>query len=78
MKNSTRSISAINPVDTENTGDKHNSQHNRREAISQYHELTLCVVSEKNWDTKEDKGKSMMCVLYVLYVLRLAKRHISG
>ena len=32
------------------------------------------VVSEKNWNTKEDKGKTMM---HVLYVLRLAKRHFS-
>jgi len=31
--------------------------------------------SEKNWNTKEDKNKSMICVLYVL---QLVKRHISG
>ena len=36
---------------------------------------TPCVVSEKHWNTREDKGKSMMCVLYVL---RLAKRHVLG
>ena len=26
------------------------------------HKLTLCNVSEKNWDTKEDKDKSVMYV----------------
>ena len=35
-----------------------------------YHQLTPSVVSEKNWDTKEDQGKSSM---RVLYVLQLAK-----
>ena len=34
-----------------------------------YRELTPCVVREKYWNTKEDKGKSMMCVLYVLWSL---------
>ena len=38
------------------------SQHSHREVISCYHELTSCIVSEKNWDTKGDKGK---CVLFV-------------
>ena len=45
---------------------KHNSQHNHREAASRYHELTPCVVSEKNWNTKEDNDKPMMHVLYIL------------
>ena len=27
-------------------------------------ELTSWAVSKKKWDTKEDKGKSMMCALY--------------
>jgi len=53
------------------------SMHCLREAIPCYwnRELTPTVVSEKNWNTKENKGKSMM---HSLYVLRLAKRHISG
>ena len=33
------------------------------------------AVSKRKWDTKEDKGKSMM---HALYVLRYAKRHVSG
>ena len=31
-----------------------------RDAIIRYHELTPWAVSEKKWDTNEDKGKSMM------------------
>ena len=58
-----------------NMGNKYNSQHRHMEAASHYHELTPCIVSEKNWNTKQDKGKFMICVLYVL---QLAKRHISG
>ena len=64
-----RSISGINPVAMENMGNSH------REATSSYCKLTPCIVSEKNWNTKEDKGKPMM---RALYVLRLAKRHMSG
>ena len=37
-----------------------------REAIPSYCKWTPCTVSEKNWNTKEDKGKPMMHVLYVL------------
>ena len=39
-----------------------------------YHESTPWAVSKKKWDTKEDKGKSMM---RALYVLRYAKKHVS-
>ena len=35
----------------------------------------LGLVSKKKWDTKEDKGEPMM---RTLYVLRYAKRHVSG
>ena len=35
----------------------------------------LFVVSKDEWDTKEDAGKSMK---NALYVLRYAKRHLSG
>ena len=34
LKNNTRSVSAVNPVAMKNTGDKHNSQHNHREATA--------------------------------------------
>ena len=53
----------------ENMGNNHNNYHHI------HCKLTSCIVSIKNWDTKEDKGKSMM---HVLYVLQLAKRHILG
>ena len=33
------------------------------------------AVSKDEWDTKEDTGKSMK---NALYVLRYAKRHLSG
>ena len=36
---------------------------------------TLFAVSKDKWDTKEDTGKSMK---NALYVLRYAKRHLSG
>ena len=36
---------------------------------------TLFAVSKDEWNTKEDTGKSMK---NALYVLRYAKRHLSG
>ena len=36
---------------------------------------TLFAVSKDEWETKEDTGKSMK---NALYVLRYAKRHLSG
>ena len=36
---------------------------------------TLFAVSKDDWDTKEDTGKSMK---NALYVLRYAKKHLSG
>ena len=36
---------------------------------------TPFTVSKDEWDTKKDTGKSMK---NVLYVLRYAKRHLSG
>ena len=38
-------------------------------------ELTLFTVSKDEWDTKDDTGKSMK---NVLYVLQYAERHLSG
>ena len=37
--------------------------------------LILFAVSKDEWDTKEDTGKSMKDALYIL---RYAKRHLSG
>ena len=42
---------------------------------NQHLEVYAWVVSKKKWDTKEDKDKSMMRALYVLWY---AKRHVSG
>ena len=42
---------------------------------SSYHELTPWGVSKRKWDTKEDKGRSMMRALYVLWYV---KRHLLG
>ena len=36
---------------------------------------TPFAVSQDEWDTKEDTGKSMK---NTLYILRYAKRHLSG
>ena len=36
---------------------------------------TLFAVSKDEWETKEDSGKSMK---NVLYILRYAKRHLLG
>ena len=49
--------------------------HCLREAILCYHKSTPGVVSKKNWNTKDNKGKSMMHALYVLW---LEKRYILG
>ena len=74
MKNSTRSVPAINPVVTENmvisiiantaTGKLHHTI-----------KLTPCVVSDNNCNTNEDKSKSIMCVLYVLWLVKI-KAHV--
>ena len=47
-----------------NMGDKPESQHSHRETASCYHTLIPCVVIERKfWNTKEDKGKSMMYIV---------------
>ena len=63
----------MNPVAMENAGEKHDTA--RGKLYRAYRKLKPCIVSEKNWNTKEDKGKSM---IRALYVLQLAKRHVSG
>ena len=73
MKNSGRIVSTINPVTTENTDDSCLQTYCRKamhSATANRH-----IVSKKKWDTKEDKGKSMM---RGLYILQYAKRRISG
>jgi len=46
-----------------------------REAILWYCISTPCIVSKKEWNTKEEKGKPMM---HAFYALLLAKWHGSG
>ena len=65
----TKSVSAINPITMENTH-KIPTQLLGSLIVLSYH-----VVSEKNWNTKEDNSRSMMCVLYIL---QLVKGHILG
>ena len=71
IKNCLKSISAIKIATTTNTDDfryKEKPSH----AITK---LTLFAVNKDEWNTKEESGKSME---NALYVLRYAKRHLSG
>ena len=52
-----------------------NEFHYERKPSRATAKLTLFAVSKDEWDTKEDTGKSMK---NALYVLRYAKRHLSG
>ena len=71
-KNSVTIISAINPVTMENMDDSRLQMYCMHRGTANRH---LGLVSKKKWDTKEDKGKSMM---RALYVLRYSNRHILG
>ena len=42
-----------------------------------YHKLIPSAVNIKKWDTKEDKGKSMMCTLYILWCICQAKTTLN-
>ena len=75
MKNSVKLISAINPVTMENMDDSYLQTYSVGNPCIMLPRIDPWAVSKKKWDTKEDKGKSMM---YALYVLRYAKRHVSG
>ena len=71
IKNCLKSTSAIRMASMKNMDDfRYEGKPSR--AIAK---LTLFAVSKDEWDTKEDTGKSMK---NVLYVLRYAKRHLSG
>ena len=41
--------------------------HCLKETKSHYHKSIPSIVREKNWNIKDDKGKSMMLALYVLW-----------
>ena len=71
IKNCFKNTSAIEVATMKNTDDFHyEGKPSRATTIS-----TLFAVSKDEWDTKEDTGKSMK---NTLYVLRYAKRHLSG
>ena len=71
IKNCLKITSAIKIATMKNTNDFHfegKPSHARAKS-------TPFPVSKDEWDTKEDTGKSMK---NALYVLRYAKRHLSG
>ena len=71
IKNCLKSTSAIKIVTMKNTDDfGYEGKPSRAIAKS-----TLFAVSKDEWHTKEDTGKSMK---NALYILRYAKRHLSG
>ena len=71
IKNCLKSTSAIEIAMMKNTDDfRFEGEPSRARAKS-----TPFPVSKDEWDTKEDTGKSMK---NALYVLRYAKRHLSG
>ena len=71
IKNYLKSTSVIKIATMKNTDDfRFKGKQSRTRAKS-----THFPVSKDEWDTKEDTGKSMK---NVLYVLRYAKRHLSG
>ena len=60
MKKSATNFSAMNPVTKENATEKHDKARGELYCASYITlKLTHCVVSKKNWNTKEDKGKSI-------------------
>ena len=71
IENCSKSTSAIKTTTMKNTDDfRYKGKLSR--AITK---STLFAVSKDEWGTKEDTGKSMK---NALYVLRYAKKHLSG
>ena len=71
IKNCLKSAFAIKIATMKNT----DNFHFERKPSCACAKLTPFPVSKDEWDTKEDTGKSMK---NALYVLRYAKRHLSG
>ena len=64
VKKSSRSVFAINPLTTDiNMDDSHNNQLALKPPHVAMNHLTPSRQWRKKWDTKEDKGKSMMHAL---------------
>ena len=57
--NRVRYFSAIIQIASQNVGEKHDEG----SQMQPYCKVTLCVVAEKNWKTKEDKGSTMMLAM---------------
>ena len=71
IKYCSKSTSAIKVATMINTDDFHYERKPSRATTK----LTLFAVSKDEWDIKEDSGKSKK---NSLYILRYAKRHLSG
>ena len=71
IKNCSKSTSAIKVATMKNTDDFH---YEGKPSCATT-KSTLFAVSKDEWDTKEDTGMSMK---NALYILRYAKRHLSG
>ena len=71
IKNCSKSTPTIKIATMKNTDDFHY----KRKPSHATAKSTLFAVSKDEWDTKEDTGKSMK---NALYILRYAKRHLSG
>ena len=71
IKDCSKSTSAIKIATMKNT----DNFHFKWKPSSAITKSTHFAVSKEEWDTKEDTGKSMK---KALYVLRYAKRHLSG
>ena len=74
-KNSVRIVSAISLLTTENTDNSHLQMYCREAMHRATANRHFRLSAKRNGTQKEDKGKSMM---HALYVLRYAKRHVSG
>ena len=70
MNNSVRNLSAMNPIASKNTGENYD-----KEVTLCYCKFTPCVVSKKNWNSKKDKGSTMILEMKLMW---LAKMHASG
>ena len=75
MKNSVRIISVINPVTMENTSRSTDDSHFYKRTVPCIALPRISTLGCQQRGTEEDKGKSMV---RELYVLRFAKRHVSG
>ena len=74
-KNSTRRVSAINPVTTESTGDKPTQPQGG--CIMPLCELTTCVASKKELKHKDKGGQRQVHDVYIVCNPVCAKTHLG-